>query len=107
VNASVPAQHGGEAPFDVAGADAVDAVLRDYFSAATARAALLGEPYAALWRKLEESAGGGKRFRPRLVLAVCAAYGGTDMDAAARVGAAFELLHTALIVHDDVIDRDG
>jgi geranylgeranyl diphosphate synthase, type II len=34
------------------------------------------------------------------------AYGGMLYDAAACVGAAFELLHTALIVHDDVIDRD-
>jgi geranylgeranyl diphosphate synthase type II len=32
--------------------------------------------------------------------------GGEDLDNAAGLGAAFELLHTALIVHDDVIDRD-
>lgn len=32
--------------------------------------------------------------------------GGTDLEAAAYIGAAFELLHTALIVHDDVIDHD-
>jgi geranylgeranyl diphosphate synthase, type II len=32
--------------------------------------------------------------------------GGGDLEAAANVGAAFELLHTALIVHDDVIDHD-
>ncbi|MBM7848589.1 geranylgeranyl diphosphate synthase type II [Arthrobacter roseus] len=32
--------------------------------------------------------------------------GGSNLNAAAYVGAAFELLHTALIVHDDVIDLD-
>jgi geranylgeranyl diphosphate synthase type II len=41
-----------------------------------------------------------------MVFAAYDALGGTDTEAAACVGAAFELLHTALIVHDDVIDRD-
>jgi geranylgeranyl diphosphate synthase type II len=41
-----------------------------------------------------------------MVFAAYQALGGTDSEAAACVGAAFELLHTALIVHDDVIDHD-
>ncbi len=41
-----------------------------------------------------------------MVFAAYEALGGTDSEAAACIGAAFELLHTALIVHDDVIDRD-
>ena len=41
-----------------------------------------------------------------MVMCAYEALGGTDLEAAAYVGAAFELLHTALIVHDDVIDRD-
>ncbi len=49
---------------------------------------------------------GGKRFRPRMVLTAYESLGGTDTQAAAYIGAAFELLHTALIVHDDVIDHD-
>ncbi|SDY74250.1 geranylgeranyl diphosphate synthase, type II [Herbiconiux ginsengi] len=77
-----------------------------FFSDSHYRAKALGAPYAALWQTLERNASGGKRVRPRMVMAAYEALGGTDFDAAAHVGAAFELLHTALIVHDDVIDRD-
>jgi geranylgeranyl diphosphate synthase type II len=41
-----------------------------------------------------------------MVMAAYDGLGGQDVKAAAHVGAAFEMLHTALIVHDDVIDRD-
>ena len=66
----------------------------------------LGEEYVELWNELELNTAGGKRFRPRMVFAAYQSLGGTDLEAAAYIGAAFELLHTALIVHDDVIDRD-
>ncbi len=84
----------------------VDAVLGRFFSLAKKRATPLGAEYLELWRQLEANTVGGKRFRPRMVFAAYDALGGTDREAAACIGAAFELLHTALIVHDDVIDRD-
>lgn len=84
----------------------VDAVLGRFFSLAKRRAEPLGPEYVELWNELELNTAGGKRFRPRMVFAAYEALGGTDPEAAAYVGAAFELLHTALIVHDDVIDRD-
>lgn len=85
---------------------AVDAVLGEFFDDAKRRAAAFGEAYVRLWSILEESTVGGKRFRPRMVSAAYDALGGRDARAAAHVGAAFELLHTALVVHDDVIDGD-
>ena len=45
---------------------------------------------------------GGKRMRPMLVL-LCA--GPTGGDAAVRAAVAVELIHTASLVHDDVLDR--
>jgi geranylgeranyl diphosphate synthase type II len=84
----------------------VDAVLDRFFSLSKNRAAKFGAEYVGLWQKLESSAFGGKRFRPRMVMAAYEGLGGLDAEAAAYVGAAYELLHTALIVHDDVIDRD-
>ncbi|MEO8261477.1 MAG: polyprenyl synthetase family protein [Pseudolysinimonas sp.] len=84
----------------------VDAVLGRFFSLAKKRASALGADYERLWGELEANTVGGKRFRPRMVFAAYEALGGTDSEAAACIGAAFELLHTALIVHDDVIDRD-
>ncbi len=84
----------------------VDAVLGRFFSLAKKRAAPLGAEYVELWKELESNTSCGKRFRPRMVFAAYQALGGSDLEAAAYVGAAFELLHTALIVHDDVIDHD-
>jgi geranylgeranyl diphosphate synthase type II len=49
---------------------------------------------------------GGKRFRPALVIATHDALAGTCPGAAVEVGAAVELLHTAFVIHDDVIDGD-
>ena len=88
------------------GQELVEAVLDRFFEQAKARAAKLGSSYLALWQVLEDSTAGGKRVRPRSLLTAFLHLGGTDMRAAAHVGAAFELLHTALIVHDDVIDLD-
>jgi geranylgeranyl diphosphate synthase type II len=84
----------------------VDDVLASFFSKAKTRANALHPQYLGLWQYLESSTVGGKRFRPRLVMTVYALLGGTDKMAAATVAASFELLHTALIVHDDVVDRD-
>ena len=84
----------------------VDAVLARFFSLAKNRAASFGPQYVKLWQTLENNTVGGKRFRPLMVMCAYQSLGGEDLEAAANVGAAFELLHTALIVHDDVIDHD-
>lgn len=81
-------------------------MLERFFSLAATRAAAFGPEYVRLWERLERNAAGGKRFRPRMVMTAYEGLGGEDSDAAAYIGAAFELMHTALIVHDDVIDRD-
>ena len=81
-------------------------MLERFFSLAKNRAVQFGDEYVKLWHALESNTAGGKRFRPRMVMAAYQALGGEDTEAAAYVGAAFELMHTALIVHDDVIDRD-
>lgn len=47
--------------------------------------------------------GGGKRLRPILVL-LCGKLVGDTTDASIRMGAVVEMIHTATLVHDDVID---
>ena len=84
----------------------VEDALDEFFDAAGRRAVSYGPAYVELWRELRASTTGGKLFRPRMVIAAYRGLGGVPSDAVAHVGAAFELLHTALIVHDDVIDRD-
>lgn len=86
----------------------IDAAIDDAVSGIVARASRLGPSFGVLGEALARATRGGKRFRPALVAASFRAFGG-DEDAAAGmypVAAAFELLHTAFVVHDDVIDHD-
>ena len=69
------------------------------------RADKVGLGQRELWDAVVAAADGGKRFRPTLLVRTHAALGGRQPAVAARVGAAVELLHTALVIHDDVIDR--
>ncbi|MBV9158063.1 MAG: polyprenyl synthetase family protein [Acidobacteriaceae bacterium] len=48
-------------------------------------------------------AGGGKRLRPALLL-LCTRLFGPSTDCARRLAAVVEMIHTATLVHDDVID---
>jgi geranylgeranyl diphosphate synthase type II len=86
--------------------DAVDAVLADFFEDRIRRATPLATHYALLWRRLARSCEGGKRLRPRLLLNTHQAFGGGHPEDATTAAAAFELLHTALLLHDDVMDED-
>nr|WP_268866058.1 polyprenyl synthetase family protein [Microbacterium sp. ZXX196] len=84
----------------------VDAVLEDFFAARIARAADVGSAHEALWRRAAESSRGGKRLRPLLVRSAHDAYGGSEPADAVLIAAAFEVMHTALLLHDDVLDGD-
>ncbi|RLK49116.1 polyprenyl synthetase family protein [Microbacterium telephonicum] len=86
----------------------IDAAIDASLTRLSARAATRGESAAALASAIERAAAGGKRLRPALVVRAFEAFGGnrTATPALWQVAAAFELLHTAFVVHDDVIDRD-
>lgn len=84
----------------------VNDVLASFFARSKSRAEAVHPDYLAMWEHLEACTVGGKRFRPRLVMTTYGLLGGSDLPTAATVAASFELLHTALIVHDDVVDRD-
>jgi octaprenyl-diphosphate synthase len=59
-------------------------------------------PIAEIGQYLQE--GGGKRLRPALVLLAAKLCGYEGM-ASIRMGAVVEMIHTATLVHDDVIDQ--
>lgn len=87
---------------------AIDDAIDEAIGRIQARSSAQGGSLRALGGAIARAAGGGKRFRPALVAAAFEACGG---DGAAQpalysVAAAFELLHTAFVVHDDVIDHD-
>jgi geranylgeranyl diphosphate synthase type II len=72
-----------------------------------AEAAHHGDAYRRLWQSVAQSARGGKRIRPRLVLTAYHGLAGAEYRAdAVQTALAFELLHAAFLLHDDVIDGD-
>ncbi len=77
-----------------------------FFDAALERATRHSPHYRDLWRELRSSAAGGKRLRPRLVVSACLHLGGAPVEPVIDLATAVELLHTALLLHDDVIDGD-
>lgn len=85
---------------------AVDAVLDTFYAERIARAAASGGQYELLWRRMRNASRGGKRLRPGLVLLAHTALGGDAPEDALTAAAATELLHTALLFHDDVLDAD-
>lgn len=84
----------------------VDDLLHRTLETARAQAHPFGAEYELVWSEILRSVRGGKRFRSAIVLGAHDALGGERPDAAVQVAAAFELLHTAFLVHDDLIDRD-
>ncbi len=61
------------------------------------------ESYPALSRMLAKILGGGKRVRPAIAL-LSGKMGAYDIDLHVPLAASIELLHSATLVHDDVID---
>ena len=86
--------------------DLVEDALQRFFGSAKLRAVAVNATYLGLWEALERATAGGKRSRPRLVMLAYRQLGGTDLSSAAQLAASYELLHSALLIHDDVIDRD-
>lgn len=91
---------------------AVDIVLAEIRETATSYAstrARVGEERADdvshLWEALATQIG-GKLLRPRLTATAYLGLGGRDTSALVPVAAAIEVLHTAMLIHDDLIDHD-
>lgn len=80
--------------------------IADFFEKKESLAGSYGRRYAELWAAARRSSEGGKRFRPALVVNAYRSLGGDRDEDAVVVATAFELLHTAFLLHDDVIDGD-
>ena len=92
----------------------VELTLDGFAADAAARAEMRSPEYGRLWLAIRSALAGGKRVRPRLLLETFMQLrgdsAGDDAEAsdehAVQLAAAVELLHTALLVHDDIIDGD-
>ena len=84
---------------------ATSTVLREFLDARVRAAAVRSDVAVRLWADLADGVG-GKLMRPRLAVAAYLGLGGQDAAAIAPVAAAIEVLHTAMLVHDDLLDHD-
>ena len=84
----------------------LDEIIDRFFTTRIARADAMGGRYGELWRRAADATQGGKRLRPRMLLLAHDRLGGVEDASALNAAAAFEVLHTALLMHDDVLDRD-
>lgn len=88
----------------------ITACIDAFFTERLAAASHLGVRYGQLWAAARDAAIGGKKHRPVLVLSTyreLSASQGEPADASVvRVASALELLHTAFLLHDDVLDGD-
>lgn len=75
----------------------VNAVIRQYLSS---EVVLINQLAAHIINS------GGKRMRPLLVVLVAKAFGHSSMDAA-KLAAIIEFIHTATLLHDDVVDASA
>ncbi len=86
--------------------DQFDARLDGFFAEQGVRATLHDERFRELWTRLRTLSQGGKRIRPLMLLTAHDGLGGNRRDDAMRAAVGVELLHTALVIHDDIIDGD-
>jgi geranylgeranyl diphosphate synthase type I len=84
----------------------VDTYLTKTLATRVSEAKKVGPAYAALWQTIQSLVlPGGKRTRPHLAHLAFTGAGG-EGNAIVPAMAALEVLHFALLVHDDIIDRD-
>lgn len=86
----------------------IDAFLGALFNERIAQAQSISPDYARLWQSISQlMQAGGKRLRPYMTIL---SYGmnehNNDYTAILPAAAAQEMLHMAMLIHDDIIDRD-
>jgi geranylgeranyl diphosphate synthase, type II len=85
----------------------IDGTLDVFFLQHTAKAKLISPEYATLWHSMRTLINaGGKRIRPYVTLMTYQAFSNKPIADIVPIAAAQELLHVALLIHDDIIDRD-
>jgi len=85
-----------------------DTLLKSYCLERSQHAQRIDERYALLWKSVQTLLlSGGKRFRPYMLLLAYTAYSKDDsIEGILPAIIAQEILHSAMLIHDDIIDRD-
>lgn len=85
----------------------IEDALHRYCQAKILEAGVIGKGAKDLWTEIDAYiSGGGKRLRPRIFMMIHHFYASHPSDGALAVACAWEMLHTSVLIHDDIIDRD-
>jgi geranylgeranyl pyrophosphate synthase len=86
----------------------IDTRLTRFCELRISEASHIGPSYSTLWQSITSLLqAGGKRFRPYMLIATYVAYSGQeDFEKIVPAALAQELIHQAMLIHDDIIDRD-
>ncbi|WP_082098683.1 polyprenyl synthetase family protein [Demequina iriomotensis] len=96
----------GVQAFVARGLDEVRLVLAAHLARVQAELPAAGADYRDLWDAVGDLHLAGKNLRPMLTLAAYSGLGGRDTRAIAPIAAAVEMLHAAMLIHDDLLDGD-
>ena len=87
--------------------DIVDKTLDVFFAERIAKSNGINRHYGELWQSINRLSGaGGKRIRSYATLMSYQIFSDKPFTDVVPIAAAQELLHLALLIHDDIIDRD-
>ena len=85
----------------------IDAFLTPLFALKAEQAHSIDPAYAHLWQSINHLyQAGGKRLRSYMTLLTFSAYSSEPIESIIPSAAAQELIHLAMLIHDDIIDRD-
>ncbi len=85
----------------------IDEHLDKFLSTEIKRSKLVDRSYTRLLTEIKDYlCSGGKRIRPHIVIATAQGYGLDVSEDVLSVACAWELIHSAMLMHDDIIDRD-
>lgn len=85
----------------------VDNFLRPLLRQRIEQARRISPHYETLWQDIDKLYGaGGKRLRSYMMLLTFTAYSDQPVETILPAAASQELIHIAMLIHDDIIDRD-
>ncbi len=85
----------------------VDKALSAYLTSKVSQAKDIDPAYGELWQSIQTLVlSGGKRLRPFILLSIFSAYTSDNTDDILPAALSAELIHQAMLIHDDIIDRD-
>ncbi len=85
----------------------INSLISQFLNDKLKKSTAIHEDFNFFWQSiLDLHKAGGKRLRPYILVLAYEAFGGGNYETILPIAASVELLHSAMLIHDDVMDRD-